>query len=91
MVTDDEITRYADICRVQTKSSPLGAQDTNELLKMLLPAPEDATGTEFNVDLFSGRMMYFAIKAESFKSSESTKPGKHRDIAISIQPGCPIA
>lgn len=91
LVADDEIIRYADICRVQTKSSPLGAQDTNELLRSLLPAPDDASGTGFNVDLFSGRMMYFAIKADSFKSSEISRPAKSQDIAISIQPGCPIA
>lgn len=90
MVADDEITRYADICRVQTKSSPLGSQDMDELLKALLPVPDEAAGTEVNANLFSGRMMYFSIKADSFESSESTKPAKSRNIAISIQPGCPI-
>jgi hypothetical protein len=90
MMADDEIIRYADICRFQTKSGPLGSQDINELLKALLPKPDEAAGTEVNADLLSGRMVYFSMKAESFKSSEGSRPAKTQDIAISIQPGCPI-
>jgi len=38
-----------------------------------------------------GEMMLFTIRAESFKSSEITEPGKNQNINIGIRPGCTIA